>query len=277
RADITEGLSHFLVGLFKKMALADYLALYVDKVYASPGDFQAPALVLATVAFGWQIYFDFSGYTDMARGTAQLMGFRLMLNFNNPYVARGLGDFWNRWHISLSTWFKDYVYFPLGGNRHGTFATYRNMFVTMLLSGIWHGAAWTFVIWGVLHALGRVLTRELEQTAFYAQRIPRLAKQAGVFAFVTFAWIFFRAGSFADARVIMTRLRHWEWSDPGAPLLMFGLIVVMWLYEDLYDRGGATRRLLERPALRFASALAMICWLWVVAAPATRAFLYFQF
>ena len=119
RADVTDGLSLFLVGLFKKVALADYLALYVDKVYGAPGQYQGPALLLATAAFGWQIYFDFSGYTDMARGIARMMGYKLMLNFNHPYLAQGLGDFWSRWHISLSSWFKDYVYIPLGGNRGG--------------------------------------------------------------------------------------------------------------------------------------------------------------
>src|SRR5213596_1208777 len=177
REDVGDGLSLFLVGFFKKVALADYLALYVDNVYAAPGQFQAPALILATVAFGWQIYFDFSGYTDMARGIARLMGFHLMLNFNNPYTATGLGDFWNRWHISLSTWFKDYLYFPLGGSRGGTWRTYRNMFLTMVISGIWHGAAWTFVIWGALHALGVMITRELERSAFYRERVPKLLKQ----------------------------------------------------------------------------------------------------
>ncbi len=173
RQDITDGLSLFLVGFFKKVALADYLARYVDVVYGNPGKFEAAALVLATFAFGWQIYFDFSGYTDMARGIALVMGFHLMLNFNNPYTATGLGDFWNRWHISLSTWFKDYLYFPLGGSRHGNLRTYFNMFVTMVVSGIWHGAAWTFVIWGALHALGRCCTRELEFTRFYQTRIPQ--------------------------------------------------------------------------------------------------------
>src|SRR5262249_42481197 len=138
---ISDGLSLFLVGFFKKVALADYLARYVDPVFGNPSQYDAPALILAAVAFGWQIYFDFAGYTDMARGIAETMGFRLMLNFNNPYAAAGLGDFWNRWHISLSTWFKDYVYFPLGGNRGAKWATYRNMFLTMVLSGIWHGAA----------------------------------------------------------------------------------------------------------------------------------------
>ena len=121
RQDVADGLSLFVVGLFKKRALADYLALYVNKVYDAPDDFQAPALILATFAFAWQIYFDFSGYTDMARGIGRMLGIRLMLNFNNPYLATGLGDFWRRWHISLSTWFRDYVYIPLGGNRRGTF------------------------------------------------------------------------------------------------------------------------------------------------------------
>src|SRR5438105_169437 len=150
RKDLADGLSLFLVGFFKKVALADYLAKYVDPVYASPSSHQAPALILATVAFGWQIYFDFSGYTDMARGIAEIMGFRMMLNFNNPYTATGLGDFWARWHISLSTWFKDYVYFPLGGNRGLLWETYRNMFITMVISGVWHGADWGFIIWVAL-------------------------------------------------------------------------------------------------------------------------------
>ncbi|MHC4172638.1 MAG: MBOAT family O-acyltransferase, partial [Planctomycetota bacterium] len=134
--NITDGLSLFVVGFFKKVALADYLALYVNKVYAAPEQFQSPALILGTFLFCWQIYFDFSGYTDMARGVAQMMGVRLMLNFNNPYLASSLGDFWSRWHISLSSWFKDYVYIPLGGNRKGTFHTYKNMFLTMVISGL---------------------------------------------------------------------------------------------------------------------------------------------
>jgi D-alanyl-lipoteichoic acid acyltransferase DltB (MBOAT superfamily) len=128
--NFTDGASLFLVGLFKKLALANYFSFYVERVYTNPGDFGAPALFLATVAFGWQIFFDFSGYTDMARGVAKVMGFDLILNFNNPYLATGLGDFWSRWHISLSTWFRDYVYIPLGGNRGGTLLTYRNLFLT---------------------------------------------------------------------------------------------------------------------------------------------------
>ncbi len=164
--NFTDGASLFLVGLFKKLALANYLSFYVERVYDNPRAFGAPALMMATFAFAWQIFFDFSGYTDMARGVAKLMGFNLILNFNNPYLATGLGDFWSRWHISLSTWFRDYVYIPLGGNKRGSFITYRNLFLTFFISGIWHGANWTFVIWGTLHGLGVLTTRGLERSVF---------------------------------------------------------------------------------------------------------------
>jgi D-alanyl-lipoteichoic acid acyltransferase DltB (MBOAT superfamily) len=277
RQDIGDGLSLFLVGFFKKVALADYLAKYVDVVYGNPSQFQAPALVLATVAFGWQIYFDFSGYTDMARGIAQVMGFHLMLNFNNPYTATGLGDFWNRWHISLSTWFKDYLYFPLGGSRRGTFRTYLNMFITMVVSGVWHGAAWTFVIWGGLHALGRCLTREVEQTEFYKERIPRLVKQLTVFAFVTFTWIFFRAQSLGDAWLVISRIFTAGWTDPRFPLLMASLVLAVWVYQLLYNSRSALRWCLEVKPVRMGLAMFLIAYLLVVAQPSTKQFIYFQF
>ncbi len=277
RQDLADGLSLFLVGFFKKVALADYLAKYVDPVYGNPGQYQAPALILATVAFGWQIYFDFSGYTDMARGVAQVMGFRLMLNFNNPYTATGLGDFWNRWHISLSTWFKDYLYFPLGGSRQGKWKTYRNMFITMVVSGVWHGAAWTFVIWGALHALGRCLTREVEQTEFYRERIPRLVKQLLVFSFVMFTWIFFRAQSLEDAGVIIGRIFSTGWVDPRFPLLMAGMVLAVWLYQLLYNSRLAGRRVLELAPVRVGLVMLMLAYLLIVAQPSTKQFIYFQF
>jgi D-alanyl-lipoteichoic acid acyltransferase DltB (MBOAT superfamily) len=277
RHDLTLGLSLFLVGFFKKVALADYLAKYVDLVYGNPVQFQAPALILATVAFGWQIYFDFSGYTDMARGIALSMGFRMMLNFNNPYAATGLGDFWNRWHISLSTWFKDYVYFPLGGSRHGRLRTYINMCITMLISGIWHGAAWTFLIWGALHAVGRCATRELEQTEFYRQRVPRLAKQLLVFTFVTFTWIFFRAQSLTDALLIISRIFTTGWTDPRFPIVMATLILAVWVYQLCYTSEGTLRSFTESAPVRVGLAALMIAYLMIVAQPSTRQFIYFQF
>jgi D-alanyl-lipoteichoic acid acyltransferase DltB (MBOAT superfamily) len=275
--DIADGLSLFLVGFFKKVALADYLAKYVDPVYGNPSQFEAPALILATVAFGWQIYFDFAGYTDMARGIASVMGFRMMLNFNNPYAATGLGDFWNRWHISLSTWFKDYLYFPLGGSRHGKFRTYINMFITMVISGIWHGAAWTFVIWGGLHALGRCLTRELEQTEFYQQRVPKLVKQLLVFTFVMFTWIFFRAQSLTDAWLIISRIFTTGWGDPRFPLVMGAMIAAVWVYQLLYTSRLTLRRLIDMAPARVALAALMIVYLAIVAQPSTKQFIYFQF
>jgi D-alanyl-lipoteichoic acid acyltransferase DltB (MBOAT superfamily) len=276
RQDIADGLSLFFVGFFKKVALADYLAGYVDLVYGNPSQHPASALFLATVAFGWQIYFDFSGYTDMARGIAQLMGFHLMLNFNNPYTATGLGDFWNRWHISLSTWFKDYLYFPLGGSRGSTLSTYRNMFITMVVSGIWHGAAWTFVVWGALHALGRCVTRELEQTESY-KRFPRLIKQLAVFTFVTFTWIFFRAQSLGDAWLIIERIATGAWTNPQFPVLMAALILAVWLYQLLFNSRSSLRSVLALQPVRVGMVLLMLVYLMVIAQPSTKQFIYFQF
>ncbi|MBM4087047.1 MAG: MBOAT family protein, partial [Planctomycetes bacterium] len=220
---VSDGLSIFVVGLFKKVALADALAEYVDKFYDAPAAADGSALLMATFAFAWQIYFDFSGYTDMARGVSRMMGFDLMLNFNNPYLATDFGDFWRRWHISLSSWFKDYVYIPLGGNRAGALSTYRNMALTMVISGLWHGAAWTFVIWGAVHALGRFLTREMERTAFHRERVPTLAKQVFVFVFVCFAWIFFRAATWADAMLILRKIATGGLTDPRFPLFFLAL------------------------------------------------------
>lgn len=275
KEDIADGLSLFVVGLFKKAALADYFALYVDKVYSSPGQFQSPALALATFLFCWQIYFDFSGYTDMARGVARMMGLRLMLNFNNPYLATGLGEFWSRWHISLSSWFKDYVYIPLGGNRKGAFNTYRNMFLTMVISGLWHGAAWTFVVWGAVHALGRFLTRELERTSFYKDKVPKLVKQILVFAFVTFAWIFFRAESIGDAWVIITRIFGSGFANPYCPLLAVAFIFAVWFYQFVYE--SRFRSLLELAPVRVAMVILMALYLAVFAPSSEQAFIYLQF
>ena len=305
REDIADGISLFLVGLFKKIALADYLALYVDKVYGAPQEHHAPALALATFAFAWQIYFDFSGYTDMARGIARMMGIRLMLNFNNPYLADSLGDFWRRWHISLSTWFRDYVYIPLGGNRKGDFSTYRNMALTMVISGIWHGAAWTFLIWGVLHAAGRLATRALELSPFYRDRVPRIIKQGGVFTFVCFTWIFFRAASLGDAWLIVTRIvtgawtgaltvvahiatrspaNAWlvakqvfvnVWAESAFPALALGFVLAVWMYQYIYESKG--RWVVEWAPVRVGLAVLMVVYVAVFAVASSLPFIYFQF
>ena len=276
RQNISDGLSLFVVGMFKKVVMADYLALYVDKVYAAPESFDAPALALATVAFGWQIYFDFSGYTDMARGIASMMGFRLMLNFRNPYLAVDLGDFWSRWHISLSTWFRDYVYIPLGGGRGSVFTTYRNILLTMLLSGFWHGAAWNFIAWGALHAAGRMLTRELERTPLYRDRVPTLVKQALVFVFVTFTWIFFRADGVGEAWMIVMRLFTASWSsNPQFPIMALALILAVWGYEYIFE--SKARPLLEFAAVRVVAVVFMMLCVAFFAGSGEQAFIYFQF
>jgi alginate O-acetyltransferase complex protein AlgI len=275
RQDVADGVSLFVAGLFKKVALADYLALYVNKVYGSPDQYQSAALILATLAYTWQIYFDFSGYTDMARGIARMMGIRLMLNFNNPYLATGFGEFWSRWHISLSSWFKDYVYIPLGGNKKGTIRTYVNMAATMVISGLWHGAAWTFVIWGALHALGRIVTREFERSAFYRDRVPRIAKQLFVFLFVAFAWIFFRAPTFADAWTIVTRIFTTGWADPGCPLFALVLIFGAWAYQFVYE--SRLKWLVELAPVRVGMVILMLVYLAVFAGADTQGFIYQQF
>jgi alginate O-acetyltransferase complex protein AlgI len=272
--NFTDGASLFLVGLFKKLALANYLSFYVERVYDNPRAFGPAALISATVAFAWQIFFDFSGYTDMARGVAKLLGFNLILNFNNPYLATGLGEFWSRWHISLSSWFRDYVYIPLGGNRGTTWQTYRNLFLTFFISGIWHGANWTFVIWGALHGLGVLLTRELEQSSFYVQRVPRLLKQAGVFVFVCVTWIFFRAESLGDAILIIRRIFTGSWSDPQVPVLMIAVVGLVWLYQLLYET--RFRVILATTLVRVSVAVFMVLYL-CLCSSGGGAFIYFQF
>ncbi len=275
RDDVADGLSLFVVGLFKKIALADYLAVYVDPVYTAPEDYRAPALLLATFAFAWQIYFDFSGYTDMARGIGRLMGIRLMLNFNNPYLATGLGDFWRRWHISLSTWFRDYVYIPFGGNRHGEVRTYVNMVLTMLISGLWHGALWTFVLWGAVHAAGRVLTRALEQTTAYRDRVPTLAKQVLTFSVVMLAWVFFRAQSTSDAWLILGRIFTSGLADPAFPLLLAGLVLSIWLYQYIYE--SRFRELVSAGPVRVALVVGMLVYMAAVVTSGNQEFIYFRF
>jgi alginate O-acetyltransferase complex protein AlgI len=273
--NFTDGLSIFAVGYFKKVALADYLALYVAQVYASPEQFQSPALLLATFLFAWQIYFDFSGYTDMARGVARMMGIALCLNFNNPYLAVSMGDFWSRWHISLSLWFRDYVYIPLGGNRRGRPVAYRNVFLTMVLSGLWHGAAWTFVLWGAVHALGNLATRELERTPFYIRRLPTVVKRLFVFALVTFAWIFFRAESIGDAWTIVERIFTSGLADPRCPLPAIVLIAAVWSYQYLYE--SRLRTILELRPVRIVLMTLLLAYMLLTVPAEGQPFIYMQF
>ncbi len=204
---VAHGLRRMLWGFFKKVVVADRLAVIVNAVYGHPGSFPGPALALATVLFAYQIYADFSGYSDVALGASEVMGVKLMQNFREPYTSRSVSEFWGRWHISLSSWFRDYVYIPLGGNRKGPVRRRVNLFVTFLLSGLWHGANWTYVIWGGLNGLFLVLERGANRKA---DAHPPLWRWATTFVLVTFAWIFFRAATVADAWTVVTRLpRGW--------------------------------------------------------------------
>lgn len=192
------GLRLMIVGFFKKMCIADVLSVYVDRIFNHLGEKTGFAVVLAMIFFTLRIYCDFSGYSDIAIGSAKIMGIDLMKNFKSPYYSSSIREFWSRWHISLSTWFKDYVYIPLGGNRKGKLRTCFNLMITFLVSGIWHGANWTFVLWGALHGAGQVAERLLLPKTD-RNRAVRCLRVALTFLFCMFAWVFFRANSVSDA------------------------------------------------------------------------------
>lgn len=212
---VTSGLKLMAWGLFKKVVIADRLAVVVNAVYGDPSSHTSFALIMATYFFAYQIYCDFSGYSDIALGAARVMGFRLMENFNQPYLSQSVSEFWRRWHISLSTWFRDYLYIPLGGNRVAKWRWYLNTMIVFMVSGLWHGASWNFVIWGALHGLyivGAVLIGGLlSRTVSVPQSGPlawtsRAFNTLLTFHLVAFAWIFFRAANLSDAWYIVTHL-----------------------------------------------------------------------
>lgn len=204
------GIQIFVFGLFKKIVLADRLSVFVNQVYATPKAFGSLTVLLAVIAYSFQIYFDFSGYSDMAIGVAKILGFNLPRNFNLPYLAHNVTELWKRWHISLSSWLMEYLYFPLGGSRKGTFESYLNLVLTMVIGGIWHGANWTYVFWGLLHGLALVVHKLWMKLTKSDKKKPSLAGSIIsiilTFAFTSFCWIFFRADSFENAIDIITRV-----------------------------------------------------------------------
>lgn len=194
--NIALGLFLFAIGLFKKCVIADSLAVFADQGFDHSTSLSIYAAWLTTLSYTFQLYFDFSGYTDMALGSARIMNITLPANFNAPYRALSIRDFWRRWHITLSRFLRKYLYIPLGGNRSGEAKTYVNLFLTFLIGGIWHGAGWTFLAWGALHGAGIVVHRAWEKSGF---RLPRWLSWVTTFTFVSFCWVFFRANSFQDA------------------------------------------------------------------------------
>lgn|SRR5690554_425184 len=239
-----EGFELITIGMFKKIMLGDTTGRIVDNIFADPQYFGSLELLMGLVLFTVQIYSDFSGYSHIARGTAKLLGFELMINFEQPYFSTSIGEFWRRWHISLSTWLKDYVYFPLGGSRKGNKRTYINLFLTMLLAGLWHGAAWTFVIYGILHGIYMVINRFILKDSKFFQRFKyegynRLLADIGKILFVTvlvmFTRIFFRADSIDSAMFYIYQLFRWEPSDNISSILsiIFSFVFVTILLDYL--------------------------------------------
>jgi len=240
-ANVSAGMQRMVWGLFKKVVIADNLAQFVSPVYEHAGTVSWIYLAIAVVFFSFQIYCDFSGYSDIAIGAARVMGFRLMENFKLPYRSTGVGMFWSKWHISLSTWFRDYVYIPLGGNRKGAGRTSLNLFIVFAISGLWHGANWTFVVWGMLHGLWLVV--ENRMNVRWEGKWTVLVGTMLTFVGVSFLWIFFRATSFDQAiqvmRGIVTFQSQWG-SLPGVFVPLSGQVIVgkilMLLVFILVDR-----------------------------------------
>lgn len=235
REDAVAGAKHVIVGFFKKIVVADLLSVYVEAVYSSPNEATGLGVVIATCFFAAQIYCDFSGYTDIAIGCARIMGIRLMQNFNHPYSSSSIKEFWSRWHISLSSWFKDYLYIPLGGSRCGRWRYYLNLMIVFLVSGLWHGAAWTFVLWGALHGIYQIvghLTLPARQALLKRFNLTEKSipvscfRRIFTFILVAFSWIFFRAGSVSDAFTLIGRLFSGWGGGIGETLSLMGLSTV---------------------------------------------------
>lgn len=215
------GVNLIIYGLFKKIVVADRLAVYVNQVFNDLDNANTISTFLAIIFFSFQIYCDFSGYSDIARGISKLLGFDLMLNFNRPYFSKSIAEFWKRWHISLSTWFRDYLYIPLGGNRTKKVFWYSNLFIVFLVSGFWHGASWTFIIWGGLHGffqVAAIITKDFRNSILEKFRITETNMLLGIFnvlsvyLLVSFAWIFFRASTVDEAFQVISNLAVFDFS-----------------------------------------------------------------
>jgi alginate O-acetyltransferase complex protein AlgI len=282
------GVQLFLVGLFKKLVVADRLALVVDPVFATPAAFSSLAVWVAVFAYAVQIYCDFSGYTDMALGSAHLLGYKLVINFNLPYTAANVAEFWHRWHISLSTWLRDYLFIPLGGSRGSAWLITRNLLITMTLGGLWHGAKWTFVLWGLVHGLllvGHRLFRAWCVDGSALDSILRTSLGTALRVTLTFlavalCWVLFRASSLAGALAVYGRLLA---PGPGLPLpmplvavlpLVLGLLLTVALGRR-YNLGQLVRKL-PAPVVGWGYGL-LFCWTLLLTPGSNKLFVYFQF
>ena len=272
-------------GLYKKVFVADNAAKIVDRVYDSPADFSAPHIIVATYAFAVQIYCDFSGYTDMARGLAKVLGFEISLNFDIPYAATDPKDLWRRWHITLSEWLRDYLYIPLGGSRGSPTRVYTNLLITMVLGGLWHGARWHFVVWGLYHGLLLIAHRFIAAGRRVNAETPRPFRKAlsmiGMFHLTCLGWILFRAQSLDAAGILVWKLlTDWSMSpgvgvELGALAAYSALMVLMQVFQ--YRNGNLSAVLGWPPAARAALYVVMYLSLTLAGAYDGPSFIYFQF
>ena len=306
KTDALKGAKHMIVGFFKKVCVADVLSLYVNEIYNDVSNASAFGVIIATALFAVQIYCDFSGYTDIAIGCARIMGIRLMKNFDHPYTATTIKEFWGRWHISLSSWFKDYLYFPLGGSRCKKPRHLFNLFVVFLVSGLWHGAAWTYVIWGAIHGVYQIVgnltiksrNRLLGRMKLSEKSLPVvILRRIGVFILVCFAWLFFRANSMADAVVLLQSLfvTGWDVSLTDAlrsmnlisaetgltPLLicLFSILILLMIDNVLKyeDEEGASYLLVRGGSFVYFVWIIMFSWAILLSQDVASTFIYFQF
>ena len=266
------GGQQMLRGAVKKVLLADRLGEMVDVVFAGPDLYNGPTAWIAVLAYTGQIYFDFSGYSDIAIGAAKMLGYRFPVNFRHPYLATSVAEFWRRWHMTLSRWLRDYLYISMGGSRHGALATYRNLFITMALGGLWHGAAWTFVLWGLWHGTALAVER------FTKAAPPKLIGWLITFLIVIFGWVLFRSDSLSTAGTIFRQMFTLPAGIGWYPPLVIGALACM-LAEHLAWQT-RLRRAMRLPIDAWYSPIATTVMIWalVLYAPqGFRPFVYFQF
>ena len=269
----------FAIGAFKKVGIADQVAPHVDRVYSATGAVSFSDALTALYGFSIQIYGDFSGYTDMALALGYLMGVRFPLNFNRPYMAASIREFWRHWHMTLSRWLRDYLYIPLGGNRRGEVVAVSAVFTTMLIGGLWHGAAWSFVVWGGLHGLMIALERIAQNARISFQKIPRFVKVILVFHFVSLAWIFFRAPSFERAMEVLEGLIsvgpiHAMANSPIVPFFVL-LTLILHRFDNLVHIRWLSRK--ASVAIVFPIAVGLILTCAAISVGNPSAFIYFDF
>jgi alginate O-acetyltransferase complex protein AlgI len=292
--NIVEGIKLIVWGLIKKVVIADRISEYVNVVYNSPHDFHGTQLLIATVLFTFQIYCDFSGYSSIAIGTAKILGIKLMMNFNRPYLSQNIREFWHRWHISLSSWFKDYLYFPLGGGRVPIHRAYLNIFIVFLVSGLWHGANWTFVIWGGLHGFYQIFGkitqsfRDKVNGFLGLTKFPSLLKSIQIFTtfmLAMYAWIFFRAKSFDDATYIaghIFRLNSFQnlnlFSIKIDMYISIFLILFIFTFDALHEKYKLSQRLRLSPVyVKWVVYSGSVLALFILGVWKSADFIYFQF